>query len=69
MESLSNEDYRRAREVCDRYADADIGFVDASVLAVTERLGEKKLATLDHGHFGLMRPRHVDVLDLLPTGV
>jgi uncharacterized protein len=48
------------------YADADIGFVDAAVLASTERLAEPKLATLDRRHFGLLRPRHVDALTLLP---
>jgi uncharacterized protein len=59
-------DYRRVRELCDRYADAEIGFVDAAVLAITERLGEPKLATLDRRHFGILRPRHVDALTLLP---
>jgi uncharacterized protein len=59
-------DYARARQFCDRYADADIGFVDAAVAAITERLGEPKLATLDRRHFGLLRPRHVDALQLLP---
>ena len=63
---LQPEDYRRVRELCDRYADADIGFVDAAVLALVERLNEPKLATLDQRHFGLLRPRHVDVLRLLP---
>lgn len=66
VESLHPEDYRRVREICQRYADANIGFVDAAVLAVVERLGEPKLATLDHRHFGLLRPRHVDALRLLP---
>ena len=66
VEELSPEDYRRVREVCDRYADADVGFVDAAVLAVVERLNEPKLATLDHRHFGTMRPRHVEALRLLP---
>lgn len=60
------QDYRRVRELCDRYADADIGFVDAAVLALVERLNESKLATLDHRHFRLLRPRHVDALRLLP---
>jgi hypothetical protein len=46
----------------------DIGFVDAAVLAVVERLDEPKLATLDHRHFGVVRPRHVDTLRLLPEG-
>ena len=59
------EDYTRIRELCDRYADADIGFVDAAVLAIVERLGESKLATLDRRHFGLLRPRHVESIELL----
>jgi hypothetical protein len=66
VENLFPEDYLRVRDLCDRYADAGIGFVDAAVLAVVERLNEPKLATLDHRHFGLMRPRHVDSLQLLP---
>jgi len=66
VEELHPEDYRRIREVCDRYGDADIGFVDAAVLAVVERLNESKLATLDYRHFSILRPRHVDVLRLLP---
>ena len=30
-------------------------------------LGEPKLATLDRRHFGTLRPRHVDALELLPA--
>jgi predicted nucleic acid-binding protein len=66
VEPTAAEDYVRIRELCDRYADQDIGFVDAAVLAVAERLGEPKLVTLDHRHFGVLRPRHVDALRLLP---
>lgn len=65
--NIEPEDYTRIRELCDRYADADIGFVDAAVLAVVERFNEPKLATLDHRHFGMLRPRHVEYLDLLPA--
>jgi len=64
---LTASDYARVRELCDRYADADVGFVDAAVLAIVERLGEAKLATLDRRHFSLLRPRHRDSIDLLPT--
>lgn len=64
---LVREDYTRIRELCDRYADADIGFVDAAVLAIVERLGESKLATLDRRHFGLLRPRHLESIELLPA--
>jgi predicted nucleic acid-binding protein len=66
VENLLRDDYVRIRQLCDRYVDADIGFVDAAVAAVTERLGEPKLATLDRRHFNLLRPRHVDALRLLP---
>jgi uncharacterized protein len=66
VETLLEIDYQRVRDLCDRYADADIGFVDAAVLAVVERLNEPKLATLDRRHFGMLRPRHVDALILLP---
>src|SRR5688572_15168963 len=56
VEALVPADYHRVRDLCDRYADADIGFVDAAVLAIVERLNEPKLATLDRRHFGLLRP-------------
>lgn len=67
VEDLRGEDYARVRELCDRFADADVGFVDAAVLAVVERLNEPKLATLDGRHFTILRPRHVEALELLPA--
>ena len=66
VEELESNDHRRIQEICDRYADSDVGFVDAAVLAVVERLNEPKLATLDHRHFRVLRPRHVDALRILP---
>lgn len=66
VEDLRPEDYQRARQLCEQYADSDIGFVDAAVLAIVERLNEPKVATLDHRHFAMMRPRHVAALHLLP---
>lgn len=67
VEELDVDDYRRVRELCDQYGDADLGFVDAAVVAVVERLGEKKLATLDQRHFRAVRPRHAESLRLLPV--
>ncbi len=67
IEDLRPSDYERVREIQTTYDDSGVGFVDAAVLAIVERLGEPKLATLDHRHFTLMRPRHVDSLELLPT--
>jgi uncharacterized protein len=66
LEALTTEDVERCHDLQSIYADLKIGVVDASVLAVVERLGEKKVATLDHRHFGTMRPLHTPVLRLLP---
>jgi len=67
VKDLTASDYERASELMRTYADLEAGFVDCAVLAVTECLGESKLATLDHRHFGTMRPRHVEALELLPA--
>jgi predicted nucleic acid-binding protein len=67
VEDLTVGDYERAAELMRTYADLEVGFVDCAVLAVTERLGEPRLATLDHRHFGTMRPRHTEALELLPA--
>jgi predicted nucleic acid-binding protein len=67
IEELETADYVRVGELLTTYADLRVGFVDAAVLAVVERLREPKLATLDHRHFSVMRPRHVDALELLPA--
>jgi hypothetical protein len=66
VEDLGPDDLGRTIELMERYADLDVGFVDAAILAIVERLDEPKLATLDRKHFGAMRPRHVDALELLP---
>jgi predicted nucleic acid-binding protein len=50
----------------ERYRDLPLGMVDASVIALTERLGTDTVATLDHRHFEAVRPRHVQRLNLIP---
>ena len=63
---LVPDDYLCIRQIMAQYSDSAVGFVDAAVLAIVERLNEPKLATLDRRHFGVMRPRHVAALHLLP---
>lgn len=60
-------DYVRVGALLETYQDLRVGFVDAAVLAVVERLAETKLATLDHRHFAVMRPRHTGSLELVPA--
>jgi len=50
----------------DRYSDQPIGLVDASVFITCEQLGEDKVATLDHRHFGVLRTEGGRALQLLP---
>ena len=66
VEDLVTADYRRISDLCDRYADSDIGFVDAAVMSVVERLDEPKLATLDRRHFSTIRPAHRESIVLVP---
>lgn len=67
VENPTHGDWERCHELQSAYADLALGVVDASVLAVVERLKEPKLATLDHRHFSTVRPRHVEALTLLPA--
>jgi predicted nucleic acid-binding protein len=66
QESPTPADLTRCRELQAEYEDQPLGVVDASVLALVERLGEDRLATLDHRHFATVRPAHVEALELLP---
>jgi len=67
LEPLTTGDLQRAAELERRYETIDIGLVDASVIALCERLGETKVATLDHRDFSVVRPSHCEHLTLLPA--
>lgn len=64
---LDLEDWARVRDLVDRYADLPLTVVDASVVAVAERLEQTTIATLDHRHFSVVRPRHTRGFTLLPS--
>ena len=66
LEDATTADLERCRDLQVQYKDQMLGVVDASVLALVERLGENKLGTLDHRHFSVLRPSHVQALRLLP---
>ena len=66
IEFLKKEDLVRTGEVMAKYADMSVGFVDASVVALAERLKIREVLTTDRRHFSLIRPRHCSVFDLRP---
>ncbi len=43
-------------KIAERYADTGLGLADASLVALTERLGTIDIATLDERHFRVVRP-------------
>ena len=50
-----------------RFADQSLGFVDAAVFCSCQALGERKVATLDRRHFGVLRTDDGHALELLPS--
>ena len=63
-EALEAKDLARAIEVMRRYP--MLGFVDASLVAIAERLKISTIATSDRRHFSAVTPRHVKRFELLP---
>jgi len=66
VENLTTEDLRRTLNLLEQYADANIGLVDATLVAVAERLKIQRILTTDRRHFSLIRPRHYSHFELLP---
>ena len=66
VEPVAASDWLRIAELVHRYKDLPLGTVDASVVAVAERLNERRIATLDRRHFSVVRPTHVEAFGLLP---
>jgi predicted nucleic acid-binding protein len=69
LEPTTEVDLLRAAELEVQYEDLKLGFVDAAVIALCERLNEPKVATIDRRDFAVVVPRHVPALDLLPREV
>ena len=66
VEPVHPGDWLRIAELVWTYRDLPLGTVDASVVAVSERLGIVELATTDRRHFLVVRPAHASAFTLLP---
>jgi uncharacterized protein len=64
---LTSNDWKRVAELVERYADLDLGTVDAAVIAIAERLNVTTLATINPRDFRVVRPTHCDAFELVPT--
>jgi predicted nucleic acid-binding protein len=63
---LGHDDWARIADLVATYADLRLGGTDASVIAVAERYGATRIATLNHRHFHVVRPRYTPAFTLLP---
>jgi predicted nucleic acid-binding protein len=63
---VTTADYERMAELVELYSDWPLGRIDASLIAIAERLGVTKVATLDRRYFGPIQSRHVAAFPLLP---
>lgn len=66
VDHLVTADLLRVAQLVETYADLPLGTVDASVVAVAERLNVTELATLDRRDFTVVRPAHTHAFTLLP---
>ncbi len=64
IEMLRVDDLPRCGELLDRHP--EIGFVDATMAAIAERLRLPAIVTTDRRHFSRIRPRHREAFELLP---
>lgn len=60
------DDLRRMAQLVTTYQNLPLGAVDASVLALAERLADYDIATLDRRHFTIVRPANNKNLSLHP---
>jgi predicted nucleic acid-binding protein len=66
LKTLSPKDLERVNEILEQYADSQLDFTDAAIVALAERSNITRLLTLDRRDFTLVRPKHCDYFELLP---
>lgn len=62
----TNADLIRVIEILRQYRDARFGVVDATVMAVAERLQIQVILTLDRRDFSIYRPKHCSAFRIVP---
>jgi len=66
LECISRADLKRVTEILEIYADSHLDFVDATIVALAERLGITRILTLDQRDFTIIRPKHHSHFEILP---
>ena len=66
IEPVGDADLIRGAEVLEQYHDSRLDFVDATIVAVAERLNICRVLTLDRRDFRIIRPSHCPAFELFP---
>lgn len=66
LEPTTAEDLVRVHAILTQYADSQLDFTDAAIVAMAERLAVERICTLDHRDFSMIRPKHCKFFELLP---
>lgn len=66
LASFDADDLAAACSVIDRYRDRQVGVADASLVVLAERMHTRRILTLDHRHFDVIRPPRGGRFSLLP---
>jgi uncharacterized protein len=66
VESTTIEDLIRVRQILEKYADNQLDFTDAAIVAMAERLAINRVYTLDRRDFSILSPKHCDYFELFP---
>ncbi len=66
LPELGPADIGRAATVIRRYRDQAIGIADASIVVLADRYGTRRILTLDHRHFDVLRPLSGGRFTVLP---
>lgn len=66
VETLIGDDWRRIKSLATQYRNFPLGGTDASLVALAERVKTTRIATLNHRHFGAVRPSHGLAFEIHP---
>jgi predicted nucleic acid-binding protein len=66
VDELTTDEWQRVHDLVEDYRDMPLGGTDASIIVLAERHRAERIATLDHRHFSVVRPKHVSALVLTP---
>lgn len=66
LEKISKTDLERVTEILIQYRNSQLDFVDATIVAIAERMNVTTILKLDRRDFGMIRPQRCAYFEILP---